>query len=83
MRLDRVLAKELMSLELLLNMLMVESLGSQAKQVWLRVSVLTFTRKVWVNHSLPRAGEQYCLPQRMLYTFHLNAYCLVSLCSPF
>lgn len=79
MRLDRVLAKELMSLELLLNTLM----GSQTKQVWLQVSVLTFTRKVWVNHSLPRAGEQYCLPQRMLYTFHLNAYCLVSLCSPF
>lgn len=35
MGLDRVLAKELMSLELLLNMLMVESLGSQTKKVWL------------------------------------------------
>lgn len=35
MGLDRVFTKELMSLELLLNMLMVESLGSCPKQVWL------------------------------------------------
>lgn len=29
-----------------------KSLGSNMTQVWLRVPVLTFTRKVWVNHSL-------------------------------